>query len=128
MNAKKVNLNLRLNTLFTRLGLTTNAKIKEYMVGKSIIPVVNNFGGQTSYPLNEPIEIDEMTSCHNGNNGSCVGMAMSSGYAGNTHVYWSECILAPDNKVSITKELDGWAKREKDIKLQKNLLVEKLAY
>ncbi len=129
MNEKKVNFNVRVSTLLTRMGLTDAKKIREYMVGKSIIPVVNTNGGQTQYPLNEPIKIDDMTQIQgNATGGSCYGMPLSSGYAGGSHVYWCECILAPDNKETLEKELETWAKREKEIQTHKELISAKLTY
>lgn len=127
MQTKKVNLNVRLNTLFNKLGLTTVAQVREYLTGRSIIPLTNNQSGQNQYPLNEPILIDKFT-IFNGIT-SVYGMAVANGsYAGTQHVYFSECIMAPDNESALTKELKTIEEKKKELFVMEATVLEKLNF
>lgn len=123
---KKVNLNLRLNTLLARLGLKTSAQIKDYLVGRSIIPVTNSHGSQNEYPLNEPIPIDSMAMVQG--NQYIYGMPTANGYGGNQAVYFSECVLAPDNKETLEKEITLLEAKANELLSQKAMVGEKIKY
>ena len=125
---KSVNLNLRLNTVLQRLGLKNQVQIKDYLVGRSIIPINNSMGHQQEYPLNTPIPIDSMAMVQGTYSGYIYGMATSNGYGGSEAVYFSECVLAPDNKDTVENEISLLDARANEMNVQKGLLMEKIKY